>query len=140
MKEPKTPEASHPSHEPSQDSGDVAHFRQEPDPSHNKSALRVGLVTAIIFIGGVIWAWTILVSREKLIIPDGPIPDPPEAVAHQEEIGIVFQTQFGDKAWPAENRKKEERLRNYGWADRKNNRIFIPIERAMEMVAAGKRK
>ena len=127
MSETRTPQIPEP-----------VHFRQEPDPSHNPRAIRIGVVTAVIFCGGVLWAWRTLVSREKLLLPDGPIATPIEAAEHREEIGLVFQTQFDDKSWPAENRRKEDHLRNYGWTDRKNNRIHIPIEKAMDLVAAGR--
>jgi hypothetical protein len=34
---------------------------------------------------------------------------------------------------------REERLRSYGWVDRRAGVVHVPIERAMELVAGGAR-
>ena len=112
-------------------------FRQEPDRSANARLAMVLLLIMMVFAIGTVWAYGILTRRERVLRPDGPGPLPPEA--NGAEVGIVIHRMFDPaRAWPELAKHQEERLASYGWVDRERGRIHIPIDRAIELVAAEK--
>ena len=114
-----------------------------PTPPREKEGIRWGLVglIAIVSLGvftlGGGWAAWILAK------PDGRLTmrstsAPPEL--GQDEIGIVNQRLFeeGASATPLRQAQRK-RLGSYGWVDREKGLIHMPIERAMQLVAEGRR-
>ena len=70
-------------------------------------------------------------AREKLLQPNGPDPIPMQI--GQGEIGIVDQVPFDVTRSAAVYRKdRTARLARWGWIDRKQGLVHMPIETAME--------
>jgi hypothetical protein len=117
--------------------GDSAHGGG-PDSLHELNLgkiVLVGVVSLIIFAAGVVWAYELMVRRERGIRALGPARVPAEI--GKPEIGIVDQVPFEIdhrlEVWRAERTK---RLSKYGWVDRAKGVVHIPIEKAMQQVIA----
>jgi hypothetical protein len=95
----------------------------------------IGVVSLAIFAAGVLWAYELMVRRERGIRAAGPARVPSEI--GKPEIGIVDQVPFEIdhrlEIWRAERTK---RLSTYGWVDRAKGIVHIPIDRAMQEVVA----
>ena len=97
----------------------------------------VGVFSLAIFAISTVWAaWILSHETKKVEQATGATQRPLKVVA--EEIGIVDQVPFSvDKRldrWQAEH---SARLNGYGWTDRSKGIAHVPIERALEAVAAG---
>jgi hypothetical protein len=110
--------------------------KSEDDISYWK-VIVVGLGSLVIFALSTVWAALIL-SRESKKVEDatGVVHRPLKV--EQEEIGIVDQVPFAVDTrlarWRAEH---ATRLNGFGWIDRGKGIAHVPIEQAMEKVAAG---
>jgi hypothetical protein len=97
----------------------------------------VGVVSLAIFALATIWAARIL-RRETTQIEESRGKTTVPAEIGKQEIGIVDQVPFeGDKRLDDWKKQVSERLNNYGWVDRGKGIVHIPIEAAMDQVAAG---
>ena len=122
------------SHEPSH-----ATEQMSPPPAQAEEAIRwfsvigTGVASILVFAIATFVVYRYLDQREKLLQPVGPLPIP--AQMGQAEIGIVDQVPF-DVTRAAEAYRKEEieRLSSWGWIDRKQGTVHMPIDRAMELV------
>lgn len=113
--------------------------RAEPDRIGTPRILAVG-AASLIFFAVASW-FTIRYGYDRTraeMLPDGPAAQPAEI--GKNKIGIVEQRIFSLAVEPAEwRRQQSERLRTWGWVDRKSGVIHVPIDEAMARVARGDR-
>jgi hypothetical protein len=121
------------SHEPSQS---LEHL--PPPPVQAAEGIRwfavigVGIGSLLVFAIATLVAYRYMNLQEKALQPLG--PDPVPAILGQPEIGIVDQVPF-DVTRSAQVYRLEslERLSSWGWVDRRQGLIHMPIDRAMEL-------
>ena len=103
-----------------------------------RRVIAVGVGSLVVFALGVLATWLLLEARTRKLLPPGTPPAPPVATG-AIKIGIVHQNLFEHAGADAELllAPLRDRLGTYGWIDRAHGIIHIPIERAMELVAAG---
>lgn len=104
-----------------------------PTPPHDPEHIRWGKVTLVTIIAlsfytiGTIIAWF-----QLMILQSGkhnPIPDE----IGTSRINMLIQPLFDlETASYEQHRLERLRLSSYGWSDRRNQMIHIPVERAME--------
>ena len=102
------------------------------------SRLVLKIFVGVVMIGVALCAvaYGVLELREWQLRPSRSFPErdlpPPHRVAEirEEAFDVV-------PPLPASSTAAEERLHGYGWVDRSRGIVRIPIERAMELVAAG---
>ena len=113
--------------------------RAEPDRIGTPRILAVGAASLIFFLVAS-WA-TIRYVYEPTraeMLPDGPAAPPSEI--GRNKIGIVEQRLFGLAIEPTAWREQQvQRLRSWGWVDRKAGVVHAPIDEAMARVARGDR-
>jgi len=112
---------------------------QEPEGVATVKAVVVGIIFLVIFFFATLWSVRIFQSEERTIAPQGTI-SPPKEIG-DPQIGIVNQRLF-ELQREAEQKRTEQRdrLNSYGWVDRENRIIHIPIDRAMEKLSQGSQK
>jgi hypothetical protein len=122
------------SHEPSH-----ATEHMPPPPAQAEEGIRwfsvigIGVASILIFAVATFVVYRYLDQREKLLQPVGPLPIP--AQMGQAEIGIVDQVPFDvTRAAQAYRKDEVDRLSSWGWIDRKQGTVHMPIDRAMELV------
>ena len=110
-----------------------------PPPAQAEEGVRwfavigVGIGSLLVFAIATLVAYRYMNLQEKALQPLG--PDPVPAILGQPEIGIVDQVPF-DVTRSAQVYRMEslERLSSWGWMDRRQGLIHMPIDRAMELV------
>ena len=127
----------HPSHSTEQMAPPPA---QAEEAIHWGKVLGVGVGSLIVFATAILVVLRKLHAREKALQPMGPDPLPMQL--GQGEIGIVDQVPFDVTRANANYRKERtDRLGSWGWVDRKQGLVHMPIETAMEkVVREGQRK
>ena len=122
------------SHEPSHSTEHMS-----PPPAQAEEIIKwsavigTGLAAIIVFSIATFVVWKYLDGREKFLQPSGPAVVP--AQLGQAEIGIVDQVPFDvTRAVQKYRNDQIERLSSWGWMDRKQGTIHMPIEKAMELV------
>ncbi len=115
------------------DSG--AHPRSEDDHVDFRSVLLVGIGSLLLFIlagaGAVAY-----IRHSNATTPQAALP--PEV--GQSKIGLVEQQLFGTPLRGARDRvARLAHLEAYGWVDRQQGILHMPVSRAMELVAQGVR-
>ncbi|MEO8211954.1 MAG: hypothetical protein ABI560_02125 [Myxococcales bacterium] len=102
---------------------------------HLGTMIVVGAISLVLFAGGIVWAYSLMTSRQEEIRSGGLAATPSKL--GQSEIGIVdqvlFETDHRLDDWKAENAR---RLSSYGWSDRSKGLAHMPIEAAMQQVIA----
>jgi hypothetical protein len=113
---------------------------QAEEAIHWGKVIGVGLGAIVIFILAIWISFRFMNAREKLLQPNGPDPIPLQI--GQGEIGIVDQVPFDvTRSYAAYRKERTERLNQWGWVDRKQGIVHMPIETAMEkVVAEGQKK
>ncbi len=124
------------SHEPSHSSEYMA-----PPPAQAEEGIRwfgvigTGVASLLIFAIATFVVYRYMGQRERSLQPVGPLPIPAEM--GKAEVGIVDQVPFDvTRASQAYRSERIERLSSWGWMDRKQGTIHIPIDRAMDLVLA----
>jgi hypothetical protein len=121
------------SHDPH---SDHSSGQQSEDQIDFAKVIAVGVVSLVIFALGTLWAVAIFhreTARSKAATGQAAQP-----VLGRAEIGIVDQVLFeGDHRLATWRAERAARLNGYGWMDRSKGIVHVPIERAMEQVAAG---
>jgi hypothetical protein len=114
-------------------------IRAEPDHVPTPRIVAVGVLALILFlVASVVTIRWGLDGTRAALLPDGP-PAPPAEIG-KNKIGIVEQRLFEVATEPAEVRRGQaERLRSWGWVDRKAGVVHMPIDEAMARVARGER-
>lgn len=116
----------------------AAHFaiHQEEDRPNVRFVVFVAIATGVLFSIGIAWSTLLMNAVQREVRPAGPAPVP--KVLGEAEIGIVDQPMFDrDRRLSDERDAKKRRLETYGWVDRANDRVHLPIGRAMQLVASG---
>jgi hypothetical protein len=118
-------------------SGDGGAHQSE-DQIDFKKVVAVGVVSLVLFAACTAWAVIILrketgrLEEERGVVAKA-------TQAGREEIGIVDQVHFdADHRLERWQKERARHLTSYGWVDRQRGVIHIPIEKAMEEVAAGR--
>lgn len=87
-----------------------------------------GVVTTAV---GVFVAWAITQS--------GPLPRPAADLREREEVNELELRSFDEESAATEQWYRDgERLARYGWVDRSQGLVHLPIETAMELYLAGR--
>jgi len=123
------------SHEPSH-----ATEHMEPPPEQAEEGIRwfgvigTGAASILVFAIATFVVWRYMNHREKLLQPIGPMPVPAEL--GKPEVGIVDQVPFDvTRTLQIYKAGELERLSSWGWMDRKQGTIHMPIDRAIELQA-----
>jgi hypothetical protein len=96
----------------------------------------VGVASLIIFALS-IW-WSAIILHGQIAAVEAKSGKSKPVMTTQQEIGIVDQVPFVvDRRLPVWRAERARRLGGYGWIDRAKRTVFIPIEKAMDDVAAG---
>ncbi len=114
-------------------------IRAEPDRFSTPRVVAVGVAALVLFT---VASWVTikygLHGVQAQVLPDGP-PAPPAEIG-KNKIGIVEQRLFSLAVEPADwRRQQEQRLGSWGWVDRKEGIVHVPVEEAMARVAKGER-
>ncbi len=116
-----------PTHDADQDSQDKIAFSK---------VIWVGVISLVVFALGILWALALLRHETARVERLTGKYRPP--LLGSQEIGIVDQVPFtSDHRLEIWRRERAARLGSYGWVDRGKGLVHIPIERAMDAVAAG---
>jgi len=112
---------------------------QAQEAIHWPKVLGTGVGFLIIATISVIITTKMMNAREKVLQPIG--PDPMPLQIGSSEIGIVDQAPF-DVSRAAQNYRDDrlQRLSSWGWVDRKNGVVHMPIEEAMQQVVKEQHK
>jgi hypothetical protein len=95
--------------------------------------LGVGIGAVVIFAIATFVVWRYTDAREKVLQPAGPAVIP--AQLGQAEVGIVDQVPFDvTRALQQYRNQSIERLSSWGWMDKKQGTIHMPIGQAMDLV------
>ena len=98
----------------------------------------IGMSAVIIFAIATFVVWRYLGAREKALQPGGPAVVP---ALGQAEVGIVDQVPFDvTRALQKYRNDQIGRLSSWGWMDRKQGTIHMPIDRAMDLVVQEQQK
>lgn len=99
----------------------------------------VAVGALVIFTISVLLALRMLHARERALQPFGPDPLPREV--GQGEIGIVDQVPFDVyRSLQAYRTERLSRLESWGWVDKKQGIVHMPIEEAMDRVVKEQRR
>lgn len=115
-----------------------AHPPAEEDRIRSRAVVMVGVGALLVFFVASLAAIGAMKRQQSRINPEGPAPLPAEL--GQSKIGILEQRLF-ENSNQAEVMRTVQRskLESYGWIDREQGIIRIPIERGMQQVIAGER-
>lgn len=95
--------------------------------------LAVGLGALLLFTASGYWSYTIYDKRSRELQLLGPDPIPREI--GQREIGIVDQVPFDVyRTLQTYRTNSKHRLETWGWVDKKQGIVHMPIEQAMEQM------
>jgi hypothetical protein len=115
--------------------GNGSGVRSEEDRISTGKILVVGIASLLLFFGASVATSLYFQARRTA---GGPVRVPPEIGS--SKIGMVEQQIFEKAERGSRDRAmREERLRSYGWVDRRRGVVHLPIERAMDLVAGGAR-
>jgi hypothetical protein len=109
--------------------------RSEEDRISTGKVVAVGIASLLLFFFASLATSLYFKARRA---EAGPVRVPAEIGS--SKIGMVEQQLFDRSERGARDRAvRQERLRSYGWVDRRQGVVHLPIERAMELVAGGAR-
>jgi hypothetical protein len=109
--------------------------RQAEDVVPTRKLVAVGIGSLLSILAGVGFSAWILLATEKSPELHGVGPKPSAA---PDQIGILEQTEITEANRGRHlNEAQREELGRYRWVDRSAGIASIPIERAMDIVAAG---
>jgi len=128
-------------------SGNPTKERGLPDPASSAhqnedqidftKVIVVGVVSLILFALCTLWAVRILDGETGRLRDERGERRRPSEVG-RDEIGIVDQVPFEmDHRLDRRRQEHADALNGYGWVNRKRGVVHIPIDKAMEQVAAG---
>src|SRR4051812_36541602 len=116
------------------ESGPGPHGAQD-DVDYGK-VIGVGVVSLLLFAVS-IW-WASIIWRDQIKSVEAKTGKARQVDVSRTEVGIVDQVPFvSDKRLPQWRAARKHELESYGWVDKSKNLVHIPIQSAMEKVAAG---
>jgi hypothetical protein len=91
-------------------------------------------VVALVIFGASVVVMFLLMERWRT----GPEPQhyPQPAAAGQAQLNLLDQEPYGLVDPARETAGARDRLRTYGWVDRRRGLIHVPVERAMDAVVS----
>lgn len=97
--------------------------------------IAIGVAALILFVASGYWSYTIYDKRSRELQPLG--PDPIPRAIGQGEIGIVDQVPFDVyRSLQTYRRYSKHRLETWGWVDKKQGIVHMPVEQAMEQMVS----
>jgi hypothetical protein len=115
-----------------------AHPPAEEDRLPSGKIYLVGVVALIVFFLGSLAAGLAMRAVRQQVNPAGPAALP--AAAGSAKIGMVEQRLFDHaNMGPVWREAARRRLQTFGWVDKEQGIVHIPIDRAMDMVEKGAR-
>ena len=102
----------------------------------SRSIVKIGLWLAIVTISGFLIAWGVYRGLASLADEADPAPSPIAAARVESLPPGVQLAARPEQELAAYRREVDERLAGWGWVDRDANVAHVPIERAIELVAA----
>jgi hypothetical protein len=116
----------------------TAHPPAEEDRIGSRTIVLVGVGALLVFFVASLAAIGAMKRQQGRINPDGPGPLPAEL--GESKIGLLEQRLFeNSNQADVVHRVQRSKLESYGWVDRSQGIIRIPIDRGMELVLAGER-
>jgi hypothetical protein len=120
------------------------------DPAHNPTLaqeedrlpwatiLLVFLVTALVGVLLVVWAFYAMKAREHVLRPSAAFPE--RDLGPRRNVGGELQELYGGTG-PGQLLEQHQRqdLSHFRWVDKAHGIVAIPIDEAMELVARGAR-
>ncbi len=110
-----------------------------PPAAQEDTAVSAGKIVAVavtallVFAASGYWSYTIYDKRSRELQPLGPDPIPRQI--GQAEIGIVDQVPFEVyRSLQIYRKYSKHRLDTWGWVDKKQGIVHMPIEQAMEQM------
>lgn len=101
--------------------------------------IAIGISALLLFVASGYWSYTIYDKRSRELQPLGPDPIPRQI--GQREIGIVDQVPFDVyRSLQIYRKSSKHRLETWGWVDKKQGIVHMPIEQAMEQMIQEPRK
>jgi hypothetical protein len=94
--------------------------------------------TLAVVVGSVFWAFGLFKGESPRPADVGVWLHAAAPTFGPDRIEGVRQTQIDEDRGEAWKRSQEEMLERYGWESREAGTVHIPIERAMELVLAGR--
>ncbi len=104
-------------------------LEQEPDRLSTTTVIVIGIVSALVTIASILLSSELLIQRENALHPG--LREEAPASAAPRAIGMLEQTLIREDCYGkrlAEDQRAE--LGRYGWVDRDQGLVSIPIERA----------
>jgi hypothetical protein len=128
------------SHQPSHSTEQMSPPPSQAEESiHWGKVIGVGVGAIALFTAATLVAYRFQTAREKQLQPLGPDALPQQV--GQAEIGIVDQVPF-DVTRSLQNYRddRNRRLESWGWVDRKNGIVHMPVEEAMDRLIKEQKK
>jgi hypothetical protein len=115
-----------------------SHPPAEEDRIASGAIIAVGVGSLLVFFVGSLLAGVYLHHRRAQIWPDGQAAVAAEA--GKPKIGMVEQRLFDNaNQGVAMKARQQQKLERSGWVDRDRGIVFMPIDRAMDLVVRGER-
>jgi hypothetical protein len=103
---------------------------QAEEAIHWGKVIGVGVGAIVLFALSIWISYRFMYSEEKVLQPHGPDPIPLQI--GQGEIGLVEQAPFGmSRSLAVYRKERTDRLTHWGWVDRKQGIVHMPIDVAM---------
>ena len=98
----------------------------------------IAVISLALFAVGVAWATLILDTTKREVVGERGRAEP--TYVGKPEIGMVDQVVFNAEMRAEQLRAdKQQRLEGAGWASRRDNLVYIPVQDAMRAIVAGQR-
>lgn len=108
---------------------------QEDDVLPGRAITAVALVTIVIAVALSYWAYALLRSDERALRPSGVFPE--ADLPRPTEVSGVEQEAFGLRSQAERTEEPaRQRLGSYGWVDRDEGVVHVPIDRAIDLYVA----
>jgi hypothetical protein len=112
-------------------------LHQEEDRVPASKVLLALFVTLVLSAVLVAWAVQAVDARQAELRPSGALLD--RWLGPRHEVAGVREDVFGEQRGPSLERQQRAVLDGYGWVDRDRGIVHIPIQRAIDLVVAGRR-
>jgi hypothetical protein len=113
----------------------VSHPVQEEDRIASGKIIATAVISLAIFGVGALWSISIQKAEMGSIVSEAAPAVPTEA--GKPEVGIVYQWPFNVSHYANDKAaEKQAWLSTYGWVDKKNGVVHVPIEEAMQKYVA----
>jgi hypothetical protein len=112
-------------------------LHQEDDVISGASVLLAILATLMISAVLVVWAVQAVAARRAELRPSGGMPD--RWLGPRHTVAKVREDVFGERRGASLDAQQRAVLDGYGWVDRDQRIVHIPIQRAIDLVVSERR-